>query len=550
MLLGREYRVNENKVIKPADLLDYSNTFDRKLLILDCLHIDDLPLIQTHELVDHSALHAIVHISNSDILNHPSYLEWIKSYPNKDCIHIYLDEKHPNLTFLKIYETQAKLNLINGHLFKLLPMQLDSTQQLFDAARQSEIDLQKQAKLVQAVTNMEFMLKPQLKLIVEQVNKIDNRMFQQQIVDYYETNLKIRHEDIKPDERLILDKLKAKIDKPGEPITQQSNVPTVYPQVLFLGTASCIPGPVRNLSAILVHLDESNYLLMDCGEFTLGQLSIYYAPDQLDEMLTRIKVTFISHNHLDHYNGLYELIVNRHDAYRRLNKPYEKLVIFHPRTLNKFFNDSYLILGGSPGRDKLLTMVDLMPNEGIIVDAQYSAACKMSNLNRIKYMDVTTRLNLKSMRTVQVNHVPYSYALILETKRDNYKLVYSGDCRPSDELVEHGKDCDLLVHECTFDNVCKADAVKKKHSTIGEAIDVSCRMRAKYTLLTHFSLRYGKITRLEDVNIKHAALAFDFMLFRPDMVAQLDDVLNELNVVFKENNDENESKRSKKLKSK
>lgn len=37
------------------------------------------------------------------------------------------------------------------------------------------------------------------------------------------------------------------------------------------------------------------------------------------------------------------------------------------------------------------------------------------------------------------------------------------------------------------------DAIKKKHSTISQAIEVGRKMEAKFTLLTHFSSRYSRI---------------------------------------------------------
>ena len=35
---------------------------------------------------------------------------------------------------------------------------------------------------------------------------------------------------------------------------------------------------------------------------------------------------------------------------------------------------------------------------------------------------------------------------------NNFKITYSGDCRPTEDLVVHGNKSDVLIHECTFDN--------------------------------------------------------------------------------------------------
>jgi ribonuclease BN (tRNA processing enzyme) len=36
--------------------------------------------------------------------------------------------------------------------------------------------------------------------------------------------------------------------------------------------------------------------------------------------------------------------------------------------------------------------------------------------------------------------------------KDRIKLVFSGDTMPSANLEKHGKDADILVHECTFED--------------------------------------------------------------------------------------------------
>lgn len=54
-------------------------------------------------------------------------------------------------------------------------------------------------------------------------------------------------------------------------------------------------------------------------------------------------------------------------------------------------------------------------------------------------------------------------------------------------------DATLLVHEATFDDSMSDDAVKKKHCTVREALDVARQMRARDVVLTHFSQRYPKL---------------------------------------------------------
>ena len=85
------------------------------------------------------------------------------------------------------------------------------------------------------------------------------------------------------------------------------------------------------------------------------------------------------------------------------------------------------------------------------------------------------------------------------TFNDGFKISYSGDCRPSQAFVNIGKGSTVLIHEATFDDELRDDALNKKHSTTSEAIGVGIAMGAKRILLTHFSQRYAKVPVLDKV---------------------------------------------------
>ena len=52
---------------------------------------------------------------------------------------------------------------------------------------------------------------------------------------------------------------------------------------------------------------------------------------------------------------------------------------------------------------------------------------------------------------------------------------YSGDTRPTDNLVRAGYNATLLIHEATLGDDQAEIAAVKAHSTIGQAIDVAKR---------------------------------------------------------------------------
>ncbi|KAL3822664.1 hypothetical protein ACHAXA_001817 [Cyclostephanos tholiformis] len=57
-------------------------------------------------------------------------------------------------------------------------------------------------------------------------------------------------------------------------------------------------------------------------------------------------------------------------------------------------------------------------------------------------------------------------------------------------------DVNLLIHESTFldDLRGRSDAIRKRHSTTAEALNVACNMNAEACILTHFSQRYRHIS--------------------------------------------------------
>ena len=59
---------------------------------------------------------------------------------------------------------------------------------------------------------------------------------------------------------------------------------------------------------------------------------------------------------------------------------------------------------------------------------------------------VKTQLGLKSLYSVLVVHCAHAYAAVLEGEA-GWKVVFSGDTRPCDQLVAAAQDATLLIHE-------------------------------------------------------------------------------------------------------
>jgi ribonuclease BN (tRNA processing enzyme) len=85
-------------------------------------------------------------------------------------------------------------------------------------------------------------------------------------------------------------------------------------------------------------------------------------------------------------------------------------------------------------------------------------------------------LNIK-VQTVQVIHSFPAYGIIIKSNdNDNkWKLVYSGDTRPSEDLILFGKDATVLIHEANHEKDMASKALTDRHCTTEEAISVGRR---------------------------------------------------------------------------
>ncbi|KAK6050704.1 hypothetical protein COOONC_11792 [Cooperia oncophora] len=102
--------------------------------------------------------------------------------------------------------------------------------------------------------------------------------------------------------------------------------------------------------------------------------------------------------------------------------------------------------------------------------------------------------NIQEIKAVQVHHTRMANGFIFGV--NGKRVVFSGDTKPCDLLVEEGQNADLLIHEATFEDGHEADALKKKHSTMGQAVEIGRKMKARNVILTHFSARYPKVPEL------------------------------------------------------
>lgn len=151
---------------------------------------------------------------------------------------------------------------------------------------------------------------------------------------------------------------------------------------------------------------------------------------------------------------------------------------------------------------------------------------------------------MRDISTCYVKHCPNAFGICM-TLDNGYKITYSGDTMPSDNLVELGKNSNLLIHEATMEDELADEAVIKMHSTTSQAIEIGQKMDAKFTLLTHFSQRYAKLPRFNDNFSDNVGIAFDNMRVRMDELPLIPILYPALKLMFLEYYEEMEHKTAK-----
>jgi ribonuclease Z len=285
-------------------------------------------------------------------------------------------------------------------------------------------------------------------------------------------------------------------------------------ELIFTGTGSAVPCKHRNVTGMYLRMQNGNGMLLDVGEGTVGQLLQSWRStlsptttliDEYRRQIKGIKAVWISHPHADHHLGLLRLLSEKSLLGARENP----IVIMAPPNMFAFLSEYQNV---APEIKQTYIAVDAREmKDGLSTD-------------HIVARRLFDQLGLTSCASVPVAHCPNSFAIILDGTSFG-RIAYSGDCRPSNRFAAAARGADVLIHEATFEDGMEEEAVLKRHSTVGEAMDIATAMQAKSLVLTHFSQRYPKIPRLSpkgrnDQPIKAIpiVIAFDFMRLRKDSV--------------------------------
>ena len=303
-------------------------------------------------------------------------------------------------------------------------------------------------------------------------------------------------------------------------------------KITFLGTASGKPSKHRNVTSIAIELDDSKYILIDCGEGTQNQIL------KSELKFNNLLAIYITHLHGDHIFGLQGLLATINE-YRK-----DDLNIYGPIGIKKYIEsticspycnvDEYNILVHESNDIYMrLNEIKFKQNRYIfeccfVTHREFCYAYKITkkqnnpkiDINKLKpildkysdeikllgYSPITKIINkMKEVKQIKLSDIELNindYAFEL----NNDSIVICLDNCDASNMAMYFISSNILIHECTYAvtddyeiNELEQKAILHGHSTNRMAASNALQLNCNHLILTHFSNRYDfKDAKMKD----------------------------------------------------
>jgi len=276
-------------------------------------------------------------------------------------------------------------------------------------------------------------------------------------------------------------------------------------EITFLGTSGTLPTERRGLSA--VHLDYlGEPMLFDCGEGTQRQMR------HAGLNFMSLDNIYITHLHADHFLGLGGMLQSM-DFLER-NTP----LTIHGPPGTKETIEKLLTLGTFELDHLTVSMHEV--SEGLVFEGKrytVTAAKTSHTKNSIAYCFTENshrkfnkpralelgipegRLfsNLQDGQTIEFKGKTITPDMVLGDPISGRKVVYTGDTRPCQSVIDLSCGADVLIHESMFSSEDLESTKDAAHSTTKQAAEIAAKAGVKALYLTHISQRYTDPKKLE-----------------------------------------------------
>lgn len=269
-------------------------------------------------------------------------------------------------------------------------------------------------------------------------------------------------------------------------------------KIVFLGTGGGMPSRRRGLPSIAISY-AGDALLFDCGESTQRQLMFSGIGFKRDFKI------FITHLHGDHVLGLPGLLYTMSMLDR--SDPVE---IYGPRDTSDVLRSLLVTTNYTTGFPVEIHEVDgglVCSTREYSVEAMGTDHTTFSLAYKLKERDRPGRMRVEFLESIGLPRGPlwgrlqrgrpvyYKGRLIRPEEavgppRRGRVVVYTGDTRPLDSIVEFSREADILIHDSTFSIEHGDRAREEGHSTARQAAEVAMKAGVRRLYLFHISPRY------------------------------------------------------------
>ncbi len=266
-------------------------------------------------------------------------------------------------------------------------------------------------------------------------------------------------------------------------------------EVCLLGCGGMMPLPDRRLTSMLIR-QNGNMILVDCGEGT-----------QIGIKLTgwgfkAIDAVCLTHYHADHVAGLPGFLLTLGNSGRT-----EPLTVFGPPPLEYMLSALTVVAPQLPYDIQMVELpenceslstigaftVRALPMDHMIPCLAYSFEVKRAgkfDVKRAEKQGIPKEYwsMLQKGNTVEWEGRLLTPEMVVGSTRKGLKVTYCTDSRPKEELIELGRESDLLILEGMYGDESLLDkAIERKHMIFSEAACIAERSNSRELWLTHFS---------------------------------------------------------------
>jgi ribonuclease BN (tRNA processing enzyme) len=247
-------------------------------------------------------------------------------------------------------------------------------------------------------------------------------------------------------------------------------------KLVLLGTGTPFADPTKSGPSLAIVVNNTSYIV-DAGPGLVRRAAEASKLGFPSLEAAQLKTLFITHLHSDHTIGLADIILT--PAVLDRNAP---IAIYGPVGIKKMTADLM-----SAYKEDIAIRINGLEKGDAIAYQVYTNEIKEGQIYKDSNLTVTA---------FNVKHGQWdnAFGFVFQTK--DKKIVVSGDCTYSENLIKYAMDCDILVHEVYSDAGLKKrtqrwqDYHSTFHTSTYQLADIANKVKPKLLILNH-QLTFG-----------------------------------------------------------